>query len=147
MQVQTATLIPLAWVTDFMQKTLQSAIIVMWIWYIKQTHQKSSKKTRVNYTSTSSNKSSWYRGYGRMVFENCHIISRLNLFSRDDRPKRSLLKDCHLECTDDSLGTGYITIFENCTFDLYSNTPCGGASFYMQAYLGCDFTTHLHPRQ
>ncbi len=76
-------------------------------------------------------------------FENCHIISRLNLFSRDDRPKRSLLKDCHLECTDDSLGTGYITIFENCTFDLYSNTPCGGASFYMQAYLGCDFTTHL----
>lgn len=76
-------------------------------------------------------------------FENCHIISRLNLFSRDERPKRSLLKDCHLECTDDSLGTGYITIFQNCTFNLYSNTPCGGASFYMQAYLGCEFTTQL----
>ena len=44
MQVQTATLIPLAWVTDFMQKTLQSAIIVMWIWYIKQTHQKIIKR-------------------------------------------------------------------------------------------------------
>lgn len=76
-------------------------------------------------------------------FEHCNIISRLNLFSRDERPQRSLLKDCHLECTDDSLGTGYITIFQNCTFDLYSNTPCGGASFYMQAYLGCQFTTHL----
>lgn len=76
-------------------------------------------------------------------FENCHIISRLNLFSRDERPKRSLLKDCHLECTDDSLGTGYITIFQNCTFNLYSNTPCGGASFYMQAFLGCEFTTEL----
>ena len=76
-------------------------------------------------------------------FENCNIISRLNLFSRDDRPKRSLIKDCHLECTDDSLGTGYITIFENCTFSLFSNTPCGGASFYMQAFLGCEFTTQL----
>lgn len=76
-------------------------------------------------------------------FENCNIISRLNLFSRDERPNRSLLKDCHLECTDDSLGTGYITIFVNCTFDLYSNTPCGGASFYMQAYLGCKFNTQL----
>lgn len=76
-------------------------------------------------------------------FENCNIISRLNLFSRDERPKRSLLKDCHLECTDDSLGTGYITIFQNCTFNLYSNTPCGGASFYMQAFLGCKFTTEL----
>lgn len=76
-------------------------------------------------------------------FENCNIISRLNLFSRDERPQRSLLKDCHLECTDDSLGTGYITLFVNCDFDLYSNTPCGGASFYMQSYLGCQFTTHL----
>ena len=44
---------------------------------------------------------------------------------------------------DDSLGTGYITIFENCTFSLFSNTPCGGASFYMQAFLGCEFTTQL----
>lgn len=76
-------------------------------------------------------------------FENCNIISRLNLFSRDERPNRMLLKDCHLECTDDSLGSGYITLFVNCDFDLYSNTPCGGASFYMQAFLGCDFTTHL----
>lgn len=76
-------------------------------------------------------------------FENCSIVSRLNLFSRDDRPKRSLLKDCHLECTDDSLGTGYISLFVNCDFELYSNTPCGGASFYMQAFLGCRFTTQL----
>lgn len=76
-------------------------------------------------------------------FENCHIVSRLNLFSRDERPKRSLFKDCHLECTDDSLGTGYISVFMNCDFGLYSNTPCGGASHYMQAYLGCKFTSKL----
>lgn len=76
-------------------------------------------------------------------FENCNIVSRLNLFSRDDRPKRSLLLDCHLECTDDSLGTGYISIFVNCDIELYSNTPCGGASHYMQAFLGCEFKTQL----
>lgn len=76
-------------------------------------------------------------------FEHCNIVSRLNLFSRDERPDRALYKDCHMECTDDSLGTGYISVFLNCDFDLYSNTPCGGASFYMQSYLGCEFTTHL----
>lgn len=76
-------------------------------------------------------------------FENCHIISRLNLFSRDERPDRALYKDCYMECTDDSLGTGYISIFQDCEFKLFSNTPCGGASFYMQAYLGCKFTTEL----
>lgn len=76
-------------------------------------------------------------------FENCHIVSRLNLFSRDERPKRSLFKDCHLECTDDAIGTGYISIFMNCDFELYSNTPCGGASHYMQAFLGCKFTSKL----
>lgn len=76
-------------------------------------------------------------------FENCHIVSRLNLFSRDERPKRSLLKDCHLECTDDALGTGYISLFVNCDIELYSNTPCGGASHYLQAFLGCRFTTYL----
>lgn len=76
-------------------------------------------------------------------FENCNIVSRLNLFSRDERPFRTLIKDSHLECTDDSLGTGYITIFENCDIYLFSNTPTGGASHYMQAYLNTTFTTTL----
>lgn len=76
-------------------------------------------------------------------FENCNIVSRLNLFSRDERPYRALYKDCYMECTDDSLGTGYISVFMNCDFNLYSNTPCGGASFYLQAYLGCNFNTQL----
>lgn len=76
-------------------------------------------------------------------FENCSFVSRLNLFSRDERPDRALYDNCHFECTDDSIGTGYISIYKDCDFDFYSNTPCGGASFYMQAYLGCKFTTHF----
>lgn len=76
-------------------------------------------------------------------FENCSFVSRLNLFSRDDRPDRTLYKDCHFECTDDSIGTGYISLYVNCDFDLYSNTPSGSASNYLQAYLGCTFNTHL----
>ena len=76
-------------------------------------------------------------------FENCSIVSRLNLFSRDERPLRGLYYNCHLECTDDSIGTGYISTYVNCDFDFYSNTPCGGASFYMQSFLGCKFDTHF----
>ena len=76
-------------------------------------------------------------------FENCSFVSRLNLFARDDRPDRALYKNCHFECTDDSIGTGYISLYVNCDFDLYSNTPSGSASNYLQAYLGCTFNTHL----
>lgn len=76
-------------------------------------------------------------------FEDCSFVSRLNLFSRDDRPYRTLYTNCHFECTDDSIGTGYISLFADCDFDFYSNTPCGGASHYLQAFLGCEFTTQF----
>ena len=77
------------------------------------------------------------------LFENCSFVSRLNLFSRDDRPDRALYVGCHFECTDDSIGTGYISLYMDCDFDLYSNTPSGSASNYLQAYLGCTFDARL----
>lgn len=76
-------------------------------------------------------------------FEHCNIVSRLNLTYWSALPKRSLYTDCHIECGDDSLAFGDISLFVNCDIELYSNTPCGSASFNMTAFLGCDFTTEF----
>lgn len=79
----------------------------------------------------------------KWLFDNCIIVSRLNVFSRDDRPYRTYIKNSKIECNDDSLGTGYITIFENCDIGFFSNNPMGGASNYLQAFLNCRITTDL----
>lgn len=76
-------------------------------------------------------------------FEGCSFVSRLNVFSNSLLPDRTLYVDCHFESTDDSIGTGYVSVFLNCDFDFYSSTPSGSASEFLQAYLNCEFRMHL----
>lgn len=76
-------------------------------------------------------------------FEDCAFVSRLNVFSNSLLPYRTLYVGCHFESTDDSIGTGYISVFQDCDFDFYSNTPSGSASEFLQAYLNCDFRLHF----
>lgn len=79
-----------------------------------------------------------------LYFEDCRIVSRLNLLALGgSNLNRTYFKNCHLECTDDSLPTGYISVFEGCDFDLYSNTPCYTTPSYLLSFLGCTFNTTL----
>jgi|GEM_PF-37890 len=79
----------------------------------------------------------------KWVYKNCKFISYLNVFSRTDEPHRSYYADCFFQCTDDAIGTGDISVYENCRFKLYSSYPAGGASHIIQAYLGCRFEAVL----
>jgi uncharacterized repeat protein (TIGR02543 family) len=75
-------------------------------------------------------------------FENCAFVSRLNCLSMYNH-QRAYFKNCHFECTDDSLATGKISIYENCDFDLFSGTPCADSSSLLEAFLGCTFRCHM----
>ncbi|MCD8308304.1 MAG: InlB B-repeat-containing protein [Clostridia bacterium] len=74
-------------------------------------------------------------------YENCAFVSRLNcIFTTGDR---AVYNGCHIECTDDSLGMGNITVFMNCDLDFYSSTPVGSGGRIMMSFLGCKITTHF----
>lgn len=73
--------------------------------------------------------------FDRWYFNNCSFVSRLNLLA--GTPNRSYFRDCHLECTDDSLSMGKETIFDSCDIDLYANHPTWSAASDLQAFLNC----------
>lgn len=82
----------------------------------------------------------------RWVFKNCRFISLLNVFSYNAAMKRIYYKDCFFQCTDDSIGTGDVNVFEHCHFVWYANHPSGSACETLLVYAGCHFEGKLlHP--
>ncbi|MEJ6979651.1 hypothetical protein WG906_04270 [Pedobacter sp. P351] len=79
----------------------------------------------------------------KWIFENCRFISYLNTFAAGNQPLRTYYKNCFLQCTDDAVGSGDISVFDRCRFRFYSNHPSWGGSRILQAYLGCKFEIML----
>lgn len=72
----------------------------------------------------------------RFFAENCRFISRLNLYPLCGA-ERSLYKDCHFECTDDSLNGN--AVYLNCDFDFYGKMPLSHTDFTGCVFLACVF--------
>lgn len=79
----------------------------------------------------------------RWTFDRCRFISLLNVFAYNRRMGRIYYKDCFFQCTDDSIGTGDLNVFENCRFVWYSNHPSGSACETLLVYAGCHFEGRL----
>lgn len=82
----------------------------------------------------------------RWFFKDCRFISLLNVFSYNPAMKRIYYKDCFFQCTDDSIGTGDVNVFEHCHFVWYANHPSGSACETLLVYAACHFEGRLlHP--
>jgi hypothetical protein len=79
----------------------------------------------------------------KWIFENCHFVSMLNTFAAGREPRRTYYKNCFFQCTDDAIGSGDLSVFDQCKFKFYSNHPSWGGSRIMQFYLGCKFESVL----
>lgn len=74
-------------------------------------------------------------GTDRLFARNCRFISRLNMCPFVGA-RRSLFKDCYMECTDDALsGTA---VYLDCRFTWFSTKPFYGTSKTGAVFLNCD---------
>ncbi len=76
-------------------------------------------------------------GCDKWDFENVRFMSRLNCIAGS--ADRVYFKNCHIECTDDSIQPGNHIVYENCDFDFYGKHPMWGSSSMDIAFLGCTF--------
>ena len=78
------------------------------------------------------------RNADRMFFENMRFVGYLNMMYTFT-PKRAYFKDCFLQCTDDSVFSGQMDVYENCTFHFFDNHPAwaAGGPGGINALLGC----------
>lgn len=72
----------------------------------------------------------------KITAENCNFISRLNSCPFVGG-QRILFKDCHFECTDDSLPTS--AVYLGCDFDFYSSKPFASTTGTGSVMLDCKF--------
>ena len=78
------------------------------------------------------------RNADRMYFENMRFVGYLNMMYTFS-PLRAYFKDCFLQCTDDSVFSGQMNVYENCTFHFFDNHPAwaSGGAGGINALLGC----------
>lgn len=78
------------------------------------------------------------RGADRISFDNVRLTGYLNMMYTFS-PRRAYFKDCFLQCTDDSIFSGEMVVYENCTFHLFDNHPAwaAGGPGGINALLGC----------
>ena len=89
------------------------------------------------------------RGADRISFDNVRLTGYLNMMYTFT-PRRAYFKDCFLQCTDDSIFSGEMVVYENCTFHLFDNHPAwaAGGPGGINALLGCrliGMTQMTHP--
>jgi len=70
-------------------------------------------------------------------FENVRFMTRLNAIPGG--VKRAYFKDCHIECTDDSIDPATSVVYENCDFDFYGKHPLWGSMNRQLVFMNCIF--------
>ncbi len=74
-------------------------------------------------------------GTDRLFARNCRFISRLNMCPFVGA-RRSLFKDCYMECTDDALAGS--AVYLDCRFTWFSTKPFYGTAKTGAVFLNCD---------